>query len=385
MNKLGIVVAGSLLSLGAFAADDGVILGGYVDAGFTSVMIDKAGGAKMPDRSGFLVREGAIYLGKKWGTEWEVFGDFAFSSNGSTLTDSAGDTSSTGPTVSVAQAFISNTMDNGFGWKLGKFDGIFGYYAGRKDSHAHHLTDTGYIQGAYLPGSHLGWLGSYSFSDMLKFSLLVANDDESFGYSSGAASAGGGSGAAVGSSGFRRPDLGVLVNADFDAFSADLGAYIMTGEDNAASGKAKLGYVVSAVFEGNFNPLTFGVYGVFSQNDADNITLGAKNSSDFGVGANVGYAINDKFGADLRVEYVAMNDKFDVYDPTTQTWLNITGGTPGVEAKSVMAGTIGGSYKFNDNVKAKLDYTYAKFDTKGAGAATIDPFHIVQAGVVANF
>src|SRR4051812_41247872 len=76
--------------------------------------------------------------------------------------------------VSLFQAYVSNTLDNGFHWKLGQFDGVYGYYAGRQNGYAHRLTDTGYIQGAYLPRNHLGWMGGYSFSDMLKASVLVA-------------------------------------------------------------------------------------------------------------------------------------------------------------------------------------------------------------------
>lgn len=366
MKKFGFVVAGSLLSLGAFAQDEGVTVGGYVDAGYQSVMVDKVAGGNIVDNSGFLVREGAIYLGKKWGTEWEVFGDFNFSG---TYTSAI-----TG--VGVSQAFVAQNMDSGFSWKLGKMDTVFGYYAGRGDSHAHRLTDVGYIQEAYLPSSHMGWLGTYSFSDMLKFSLLVANEDESFG-TTGTAGAGG----TANDRGTKNADLGLLVGADFDAFSADVGAYIMTGETGK---KSELGYVVSAVVEGNFNPLTFGVYGVYFKNDAEAVT-GSKDEADFGIGANVGYDVNEQFGADLRLEYVGMNDKGTYYNPVTNAWTTLGGGVAaGVEVESYTGATIGGHYKFNDNVKAKFDYTYAKFETKGTNV-DMDPAHIVNAGVVANF
>lgn len=374
MKNLGLVVAGSVLSLSAFA-QDGVTVGGYVDAGYTAVMQDKASGVEVEDMNGFLVREGAIYLGKKWGTEWEVFGDFAYAhkqvwddanSDGVVDAGEVGYDSGFG----VSQAFVGQNMDNGFSWKLGQFDGVFGYYAGRADSHAHHLTDVGYIQAAYLPSSHLGWLGSYSFSDMLKVSFLVANEDESFGTT-------GSGGSTAAGRGTRAADFGLLVGADFDAFSADVGAYIMTGEQNT---KTATGYVVSAVVEGNFNPLTFGVYGVYSKNDAD-ATAPAKDEADFGIGANVGYDVNEQFGTALRLEYVGMNDKTQYYNPILGGWVTVAGAT---EVESFMGATIGAHYKFNDNVKAKFDYTYAKFETKGTNA-DVDPFHIVQAGVVANF
>jgi hypothetical protein len=367
MKNLGLVVAGSVLSLSAFA-QDGVTVGGYVDAGYTTVMMDKVAGVEQADMNGFLVREGAIYLGKKWGTEWEVFGDFSFGQSFDSVTGNPGAIGN----LEVAQAFVGQNMDNGFSWKLGKMDTVFGYYAGRGDSHAHRLTDVGYIQAVYLPASHLGWLASYSFSDMLKVSFLVANEDESFGTSGEAGSTATGRGT-------RAADFGLLVGADFDAFSADVGAYIMTGE---TATKTATGYVVSAVVEGNFNPLTFGVYGVYSKNDAD-ATAPAKDEADFGIGANVGYDVNEQFGADLRLEYVGMSDKSSFYNPITGVWTSL-GAIPTVEVESFMGATIGGHYKFNDNVKAKFDYTYAKFETKGTGV-DMDPAHIVQAGVVANF
>ncbi len=374
MKKFGIIVAGSLLSLGAFA-QEGVTLGGYVDAGYVTVMQDKAAGADTTDVNGFRIKEGAIYLGKKWGTEWEVFGDFSFGGN---LPGSVGG-------VTVSQAFVAQMMENGFSWKLGQFDGVFGYYAGRADSHAHRLTDMGYISGAYLPANHLGWMGGYSFSDMLKVNLLIANDNEGFGVSTnnafdvntGVVSYGA-------SSGTRHPDFGLLVNADFDTFSADFGAYIMTGEDTAAaSADSEMGYSISAVVEGNFEPLTVGVYGVYNKNDIKD-SGAAKNSGDFGIGANVAYDVNENFGADLRLEYVASSDKAGFYNPMTNNWVVAQSAA---EVKSVMAATIGGHYKFNDSVKAKFDYTYMSVDadpTTGADADQ-DPFHIVQAGVVANF
>ncbi|MEZ4814110.1 MAG: outer membrane beta-barrel protein [Bdellovibrionota bacterium] len=365
MKKLGLAVAGTLLSLSAFADDhEGVMVGGYVDAGYQAQSVDKVAGATVLDTNGFLVREGAIYLGKKWGSEWEVFGDFSFTGN----------TQSAITGVGVAQAFIAQNMENGFSWKLGKMDGIFGYYAGRVDSHAHRLTDVGYIQEAYLPAYHLGWMGSYSFSDMLKVSILVANENEEFGTTGTAGATG-----TAANRGTRSPDAGILVGADFDAFSADLGVYVMTGETGT---KTTTGYVVSGVVEGNFEPLNVGVYGVYFKNDAD-ATAPAKDEADFGIGANVGYDVNDQFGANLRVEYVGMNDKDSFYNTVTNTWTSI-GAVPTQEVESMLGATIGGNYKFNDSVTAKVDYTYTKFQTKGTGA-DIDPIHTVNAGVVASF
>jgi opacity protein-like surface antigen len=122
------------------------------------------------------------------------------------------------------------------------------------------------------------------------------------------------------------------------------------------------------------------VYGVYFKNDAAAAT-GSKDEADFGIGANLGYDVNENFGADLRIEYVAMNDKGSYYNPNTNNWTALTGAN---EVESFMGATLGGHYKFNDNVKAKFDYTYAKFETKGTNA-DMDPAHIVNAGVVANF
>lgn len=366
MNKFGILIAGGLFSLSAFAADEGVTLGGYVDAGYSAVMQDKNGTNVVKDNNGFLVREGAVYLGKKW-SDWEVFGDFSFMSVPAAPNAAM--------TLGVSQAYVSNMMENGMHWKLGKFDGMFGYYAGKMDSHAHHLTDMGYIQQAYLPRSHTGWAGGYSFSDMLKLSVVIANDDETFG----------GPATVANSSGSHHLDAGVVVNADFDMFDADVGVLFLTGEDSGPA-KNELGYVASLALNAKLSMVNLGVFGVFAKDDQ------ADSDSDFGIGGVAGFDVNDKAGLDVRAEYVAMGKnsgktagvatrKSAFYDQVDHAWV---AAGPGVTAvKNVLVGTIGGHWKFNDAVKAKLDYTMIKVGTDGT--ENIDTASVIQAGVVANF
>ena len=91
--------------------------------------------------------------------------------------------------------------------------------------------------------------------------------------------------------------------------------------------------------------------------------------------------MNDQVGFNLRAEYVGMNgDKKSYFNPASGTWTNLTTVT---EVKSVMDVTVGGQYKFNDNVKAKLDLSYVNAST--TGGTKPDPFYIANAGVVANF
>ena len=328
MNKFGMLVVGGLLSLGAFAADEGVTLGGYVDAGYDHLILKDA-----KDSNGFLVREGGVYVGKKFG-EWQVFGDFMY--NGSDF--------------GVSQAFLSTSMDNGLSWKLGKFDGMFGAYAGTVDPWTHRLISKGLLQ-EYTPESHTGWTGSYSLSDMLKVSAVVANNsnpntvDES-------------------TEGTHNADLGVVVNADLDAVKADVGALFTTGGSSAES---ELGYTVTANVHGKFSGFDLGVYGLYNKADVKDA------KSDFGVGVNVGHDLTSKLALNARGEYLNTESKAFLSP--------ISGASIGTDVKNVMLATVGAQWKFSDAVKARLDYSYlsVKADT------TIDPVSAIQAGVVANF
>ncbi len=344
MNKYGMLVVGGLLSLGAFAADEGVTLGGYVDAGYNSIhQKDEA------STSGFLVREGGVYVGKKFG-EWQVFSDVMYD----------------GTDLEIAQAFLSTSMDNGLSWKLGKFDGMFGAYAGTVDPWTHRLISKGMLQG-YTPDSHTGWTGSYSLSDMLKVSALVANNSDTVNGSK---------------AGTHNPDLGVVVNADLDAVKADVGALFKTGGRGdgatpaAAAKEGKLGYTVTANVHGSFSGFDLGVFGLLDKSDANDANDDAA-KSDFGVGVNVGYDLTSKLALNVRGEYLDTNSK---------AFLNPISGNPSDAAvtgdvNNVMLATVGAMWKFSDSVKGRLDYSYLKVDSE----ETVEPTNAIQAGIVANF
>jgi len=325
MNKFGMLVVGGLLSLGAFAADEGVTLGGYVDAGYNNVNVKN-----VKDTNGFLVREGGVYVGKKFG-EWQVFGDFMYD----------------GFDFGVSQAFLSTSMDNGLSWKLGKFDGLFGAYAGQHDAWTHRLIGKGLLQG-YTPDSHIGWTGSYSLSDMLKVSAVVANNSDT-------------------GTDTHNPDLGVVVNADLDAVKADVGALFKTGGNGDATKGSELGYAVTANVHGKFSGFDLGVFGLYNKADVKDA------KSDFGVGVNVGHDLTNKLALNARGEYL---------NTASKSYLNpVSGASEGTDVKNVMLATVGAQWKFSDAVKARLDYSYlsVKADT------TVDPVSAIQAGVVANF
>ena len=325
MNKFGMLVVGGLLSLGAFAADEGVTLGGYVDAGYDNVNVKN-----VKDTNGFLVREGGVYVGKKFG-EWQVFGDFMY----------------TGSTFGVSQAFLSTSMDNGLSWKLGKFDGLFGAYAGQHDAWTHRLIGKGLLQG-YTPDSHTGWTGSYSLSDMLKVSAVVANNSDT-------------------GTDAHNPDLGVVVNADLDAVKADVGALFKTGGNGTS--ESELGYAVTANVHGKFSGFDLGVFGLYNKADVKDA------KSDFGFGLNVGHDLTSKLALNARGEYLNTESKKFTSPFVVAAYSTAT------DVKNVMMATVGAQWKFSDAVKARLDYSYlsVKADT------TVDPVSAIQAGVVANF
>ncbi len=327
------LVVGGLLSLGAFAADEGVTLGGYVDAGY-----DWSHQKGTADQGGFLVREGGVYVGKKFG-EWQVFGDFMFGDNA----DAHG--------LNVSQAFLSTSMDNGLSWKLGKFDGLFGAYAGQHDAWTHRLISKGLLQG-YTPDSHTGWTGSYSLSDMLKVSALVANNSNPN---------------LVKDEGTGHPDLGVVVNADLDAVKADVGALFKTGGYTSDTG-SELGYAVTANVHGKFSGFDLGVFGLYNKADVKDA------KSDFGFGLNVGYDLTSKLGLNARGEYLDTKSESIVYPGNTSA-TSVTG------LKNAMLGTVGAQWKFSNSVVGKLDYSYLKADS----ATKFEPISRVNASVVANF
>ena len=335
MNKFGMLVVGGLLSLGAFAADEGVTLGGYVDAGYNS--FHQKDSTMSGFLSGFLVREGGVYVGKKFG-EWQVFGDFMY-------IESA---------FGVSQAFLSTSMDNGLSWKLGKFDGLFGAYAGQHDAWTHRLISKGLLQG-YTPDSHTGWTGSYSLSDMLKVSALVANNSNPN---------------LVKDEGTGHPDLGVVVNADLDAVKADVGALFKTGGFTSDTG-SELGYAVTANVHGKFSGFDLGVFGLYNKADVKDA------KSDFGVGVNVGHDLTNKLALNARGEYL---------NTASKSYLNPVSGELSDAAdtgdvKNVMLATVGAQWKFSDAVKARLDYSYLSVKAD----KTVNPVNAIQAGVVANF
>jgi hypothetical protein len=335
MNKYGMLVVGGLLSLGAFAADEGVTLGGYADAGY--IWSHQKGDS---DVGGFVVREGAVYVGKKFG-EWQVFGDFAF-----------GQKFNQNGTLLVSQAFVSTSMDNGLSWKLGKFDGLFGAYAGTVDSWTYRLTDKGLLQG-YSPTSHTGWAGSYSLSDMLKVTALVANDSDT---------------KTSDFNGTRNADLGVVVNADLDAVKADVGALFTTG--HGAGSDSKLGYLVTANVHGSFSGFDLGVYGLLNKNDKKDA------KTDFGFGVNVGHDLTSKLALNVRGEYLNTKSASIIYPGED---INNVAEIAGL--KNAMLGTVGAQWKFSNSVVGKLDYSYLKADS----ASKFEPESTVNAAIVANF
>jgi hypothetical protein len=294
-----------------------------------------------------LVREGGVYVGKKFG-EWQVFSDVVYN----------------GTNLEIAQAFLSTSMDNGLSWKLGKFDGMFGAYAGTVDPWTHRLISKGMLQG-YTPDSHTGWTGSYSLSDMLKVSALVANNSDTV------------DGSKAGS---HNPDLGVVVNADLDAVKADVGALFKTGGrgDGATPAatavplEGKLGYTVTANVHGNFSGFDLGVYGLLDKADANDANDDAA-KSDFGVGVNVGYDLTSKLALNVRGEYLDTNSKAYLSPLTSES--------VGTDVNNVMLATVGAMWKFSDSVKGRLDYSYLKVDAD----TKEEPVNAIQAGIVANF
>ncbi len=145
---------GMLCSVSAFAAT-GTKVSGFADAGFSYM----SNGGKF-----FAVRDGAVYVSHSVGAG-EVMVDIPFG----TATNTGSGIALTGD---KAQAFAAWKYDNGFSWKLGQFDGLFGQEA--IDTVDAKLV-TGSTTTALVPTVHRGTIISYGFSDEMKLHFILAN------------------------------------------------------------------------------------------------------------------------------------------------------------------------------------------------------------------
>ena len=325
-RKLG-VMSFMVLSGAAFAADEGIKVGGFVDAQFQWSKNKTTKPAKVanPATNRFLVNDGAIYVGKTWGNGAEVLVDLPFSSVGTTTAITPG--------LSKGQAFAKWQYENGFQWKMGQFDGLYGLEA--QDTKDVVFSDQGLLYG-YTPETHVGLDVGYAMSEMLNIHFLVADKQDTSNMPNSS------------------PDLGVKVETKMDAATAGVGALFFPGRNAAGGSTGKRGYLVSATAGTKMAGVAADLELLFKK-----LGLGANEKTRWGAGLHLGYMVNEEVNFAARVEYTKLDKAKD------------------------MEVTVGPQYWMAKDFGIKLDYTYG--DHKNTAANTASKDHTIALAALAKF
>jgi hypothetical protein len=353
-RNFGIFIA--MLLGGAVAAqtNEGINVGGYVDAQYNYATIKNSGGTsgtageKMANT--FRFSEAALTASKKVGgaegvLDIAVHGPSRSYTKGfvSSTTDTAWDIGQTG-----SQAYVAMNYDNGFMWRLGQFDSLFGYEA--NDSADQRYAMAGSIA-AHMPVTQVGFHGKYEFSDMLTVHVAVANPSD-LGYMYNG-----------------NLQYGIKLNTKFDAIKFNIGSVFMTGDSYSTGAKEQLGYLVDWDLSSKMASVDWALYGFFSKNDIKNAKL------DYGVGLDLGYAVTEMVDAGLRVEF----DKDGQDNGTTNTITALA-----TDDDQTIQVTVGPQFHLTDNLTAKLDYTFKKL-AYDASTAKDEQGHYVNLAAVYKF
>jgi len=243
-KKIGFVVVSSLVIASAAQAEDGFKAGGFVDP---QLQWAQQVGARA------VLNDGALYLTKSLGDGMAMI-DLTF--NDLTVNGKADDFQS--------QAFVAYKYSNGFSWKFGQFDGIFGYE--RNDTVDSLFTNQGGVY-ALQPKVHQALLVGYELSKSLGVQAYVGGSD--------------GTGLA-GLVGAGNPQIGAKVSFT-DAFRLGVGGY-MESEKVAAD--------ASAMFLNATAGMDFGDISLDAEYSMDNTGVDGVDATT-GIGVYAGYAMGD--------------------------------------------------------------------------------------------
>ncbi len=156
-KKVGLVAAlSSMVFVSAVKADDGMKVGGFVDP---QLQYTQNVGARV------VLNDGAVYLTKSLGDGMAMI-DLTF--NDLTVNGKADDFQS--------QAFAAYKYSNGFNWKVGQFDGIFGFE--RNDTVDVEFANQG-LAYALQPKVHQAVLVGYEVSKSMNVQAFVGGSDAS--------------------------------------------------------------------------------------------------------------------------------------------------------------------------------------------------------------
>lgn len=282
-------------------ADHGAKVSGYADAGYKWAK----GGTNT-----FLVNEGAVYVhGDMDGAKAMI--DLGFMGNdGSTTAFSF---------APKSQAYVYNEYDNGFHWKMGQFDSLFGSEG--KDSKDIPFTYYSMITTQIMPWNHVGMDIGYSVGDW-QLHMLIANP--TLGSSTGqwadyTQTAG-------------NPDFGLNFQGSIGDTMTEISGGLLFGR----SGSTKR-VLASGILEFTFGDLVIRGDGFFRKMATGNNELGA--------GGYALYNMSDDFSAGIRLAFagkqVSPDDKLQL--------------------------TIGPQMRMTKHLVTKLDYTMDKPVSGSAG------------------
>jgi hypothetical protein len=251
-KKIGFVVVSSLAIVSAAQAEDGFKAGGFVDP---QLQYTQNVGARA------VLNDGALYLTKSLGDGMAMI-DLTF--NDLTVNGKQDDLQS--------QAFVAYKYSNGFSWKFGQFDGIFGFE--RNDTVDSLFANQG---GAYAlqPKVHQALLVGYELSKALNVHAYVGGSD-------GTGLAGNLVNQAAGAGASTNPQIGAKVSFT-DAFRLGVGGY-MESEQVAAD--------ASAMFLNATAGMNFGDISLDAEYSMYNTGVDGVDATT-GVGVYAGYTMGD--------------------------------------------------------------------------------------------
>jgi len=301
MKKLGLL--GVVLMSGTALAADGIKIGGFADVGLTW---EKDGAPTM----GFMVGEGAVYLGKSMGAG-EMLLDLPFAYEGGTIAGISSNNITAG--FHQAQAYVSWKYDNGFSWKMGQFDSLYRFEG--NDSWDRFFSNAGMLAGM-VPVTHTGLLVGYKASDALGVHFLVSNH---------------GAQGAQTANADAKFDYGVKVNANTDMVNVNVGALF-----SAVDATGDYEWTINASAGNKMGALS-------STLEFTAVNHKAASKNDMGVGGHFEYAMDESIDLGASIEW-----KKNVSDVKT------------LELR------VGPTFNMSKDLHVRLAYGYSKADSTDA-------------------
>lgn len=315
-----------LLFVGSIASAQTKV-GGYVAPMFSW------GSSKTSKTNTFQVPEGAVYFSHSMDMA-QVMVDIPFSA-----------TSSTSNNLSIggdrAQAYIAHKWEMGLSWRLGQFDGIYGYLNNDLVDQAF-ASRSGLRDSTLMPKTHTGLLFNYAFSDMLGLNVVFANPMNMSSRPVAVKADG-----SADSDSTTKYDMGLQVTSNVDAFKFGVGWLMHRG--------------TKAVGNSNMFDVTAGTAMGDLKLDADLVFSKAKDvDADMGFGVQGIFAINEMASAGARVEWV----KFGATDT------------------KMLGLTVGPQFALSKALNLRVDYTMGN---SKVGSGTSSTTHAINLAGVYRF